>query len=62
MRVRTRGAEPLLRMERISLESPSQKLKMLRLQKKKGRKVLLPRLYVRLGGRARSGPRCLGSH
>jgi hypothetical protein len=62
MRVKMRGAESLLRMERISLASLSQKPKMLRLQKKKGRKVLLPRLYVRLGGRARAGPRFPGSH
>lgn len=36
MRVRMRGAESLLRMDRILLEGPSQKPKMLRLLKKKG--------------------------
>lgn len=36
MRVRRKGAEPLLRMERMLLESPSQKPRMLKWQKKKG--------------------------
>lgn len=49
MRVRMRGAEALLRVERILPESPSQKPKMLGLQKKTGRKAHLPRLYVKLG-------------